>query len=240
MTQFLFCPCAEHPSASPLHWVVLMRGWRFPQFTFSTRMPRKKKRKIKQPYNTASTMQLTRREASSLGHVSTEETSSPRSNWKCEIWRERWGGEKNRRTNINDLPTWVMTHCTLCSSSWTDISSSLSQHSISGCGSHPLSSPSLSPLSLSLSLRCHASSPHPSVRHNLPSDGSVIQFSPLSFFFFFFHPFLSFFLLLIVSLFLVFFSSYIQPLLSKSKQSQSLRMTMWSHSQPVSKIVIYK
>lgn len=152
-----------------------------------------KKRKIKQPYNTASTMQLTRREASSLGHVSTEETSSPRSNWKCEIWRERWGGEKNRRTNINDLPTWVMTHCTLCSSSWTDISSSLSQHSISGCGSHPLSSPSLSPLSLSLSLRCHASSPHPSVRDNLPSDGSVIQFSPLSFFFFFFTPFFPFF-----------------------------------------------
>lgn len=200
----------------------------------------KKKRKIKQPNNTASTMQLTRRETSSLGYVSTEETSSPRSNWKCEIWRERWGGEKNRRTNINDLPTWVMTHCTLCSSSWTDISSSLSQHSISGCGSHPLSSPSLSPLSLSLSLRCHASSPHPSVRDNLPSDGSVIQFSPLSFFFFFFTPFFPFFLLLIVSLFLVFFSSYIQPLLSKSKQSQSLRMTMWSHSQPVSKIVIYK
>lgn len=152
-----------------------------------------KKRKIKQPYNTASTMQLTRRETSSLGYVSTEETSSPRSNWKCEIWRERWGGEKNRRTNINDLPTWVMTHCTLCSSSWTDISSSLSQHSISGCGSHPLSSPSLSPLSLSLSLRCHASSPHPSVRDNLPSDGSVIQFSPLSFFFFFFTPFFPFF-----------------------------------------------
>lgn len=86
-----------------------------------------------------------------------------------------------------------MTHCTLCSSSWTDISSSLSQHSISGCGSHPLSSPSLSPLSLSLSLRCHASSPHPSVRDNLPSDGSVIQFSPLSFFFFFFTPFFPFF-----------------------------------------------
>lgn len=171
-----------------------------------------KKRKIKQPYNTASTMQLTRREASSLGHVSTEETSSPRSNWKCEIWRERWGGEKNRRTNINDLPTWVMTHCTLCSSSWTDISSSLSQHSISGCGSHPLSSPSLSPLSLSLSLRCHASSPHPSVRDNLPSDGSAIQFSPLSFFFFFFTPFFPFFLLLIVSLFLGFFFLLISSL----------------------------
>lgn len=34
----------------------------------------------------------------------------------------------------NDSPTWAMTHCTLCSSSWTDISSSRSQHSISGRG----------------------------------------------------------------------------------------------------------
>lgn len=186
-------------------------------------------------------MQLTRREASSLGHLCTEETSSSRSNWKCEIWRERWGGGKKTEGQIlNDLPTWVMTHCTLCSSSWTDISSSLSQHSISGCGSHPLSSPSLSPLSLSLSLRCHASSPHPSVHDNLQSDCSVIQFSPLSSFFFFFTPFFPFFSLLIVSLFLVFSSSYIQPLLSKPKQSQSPRMTMWSHSQPVSKIVINK
>lgn len=211
MTQFLFCPCAEHPSASPLHWVVLMRGWRFPQFTFSTRMPRKKKKD-------KTTLQH------SFHHAANKKRSQL--SWTCfhrgdqlasfqlKVWnmKRRMRRGKNRRTNINDLPTWVMTHCTLCSSSWTDISSSLSQHSISGCGSHPLSSPSLSPLSLSLSLRCHASSPHPSVRHNLPSDGSAIQFSPLSFFFFFFTPFFPFFLLLIVSLFLGFFFLLISSL----------------------------
>lgn len=42
---------------------------------------------------------------------------------------------QNKRKSLkNDSPTWVITHCTRWSSSWTDISSSLSQHSISGRG----------------------------------------------------------------------------------------------------------
>lgn len=55
--------------------------------------------------------------------------------------------ERQRCTNREscDSPTCAMTHCTRCSSSWTDISSSLIQHSISGCREDPLSSVSLPP-----------------------------------------------------------------------------------------------
>lgn len=52
-----------------------------------------------------------------------------------------------------------MTHRTLCSSSWIDISSSLNQHSISGCVLHSLSSePHSRSLSLALS-HCAATPP---------------------------------------------------------------------------------
>lgn len=74
--------------------------------------------------------------------------------------------DKYEKGKMN-LPTWVMTHCTLCRSSWTDISSSLIQHSISGCGSHPLSFCFY--LFFPLSLRSHTSSPYPSFPEGLPT-----------------------------------------------------------------------
>lgn len=76
-------------------------------------------------------------------YVSTE------SSWRAESHIQ--ADQQNEGETYDDSPTCVMTHCTRCSSSWTDISSSLSQHSISGCREHPL-------LFLSPLLRCHASS----------------------------------------------------------------------------------
>lgn len=63
----------------------------------------------------------------------------------------------------DDSPTWVMTHCTLCSSSRTDISSSLIQHSISGWSRIQSSSdpPPLSP-----------HTPHSEITHLFP----LVQF----------------------------------------------------------------
>lgn len=68
----------------------------------------------------------------------------------------------------SDSPTWATTHCTLCSSSWTDISSSLSQHSISGRGRS-----CFPPVFLSLYLYPSSSSSSPRCLLTLPLHTNV-------------------------------------------------------------------
>lgn len=155
------------------------------------------------------------------------------------IWRMKRKTREKKGDKWGDSPTWVMTHCTLCSSSWTDISSSLSQHSISGCGSHPLSSPSLSlshPLSLPLSLCRHTSFRHPSfTRQQLLLSIPIFSSN-------FFSLRLSQ-LLPLLSSSLFFDFSYVKNLLSfipapsNPNNHKNPRGWWWHHSQSVSKIL---
>lgn len=155
-TQWLLCYTLWHmfliAHRIPLHSVVLMRGWKFPASISFALLPNHKSKIYRWRSFTTTRVYSKRRALLRISHERIPfKTSAPLiliNPPESETWTDRQRGETEKI--YDDLPTWVMTHSTLCSSSWTDISSSLSQHSISGCGLHPLFSWSLF-VSLSLS-----------------------------------------------------------------------------------------
>lgn len=232
MTQFPFCPCAEHPSAS----LCTQRSWwedESPAASLSSALFSSHFYNRFEDFQNERTHLPPHTSTNNRGRMLQEKTALlvanvfPRS-WKQKlfliIWRGRWGKNK---VKCSDLPTWVMTHCTLCSSPWTDISSSLSQLSISGVWVASTLLPfSLSPL---LPLSLSAATPPPvslPFHDSLLSFCSVIQYFSPQFLFLFFLSAASCFHFWILQILLSGASALLHHSSSEYKQSQSPGMTM--------------